>query len=320
MKSTPWLSVVIPTYNGAAYLGRALDSVVAQGDPSVEVVAVDDGSDDSTLAVLRAYASRLPLTAVPCGRVGNWVAAANLGLSLARGEYACILHQDDLWSDDRLRILKSRVLSSPETSLWLHPCQFIDRSGKWVGMWRCPLPEIDSGIEPSFLIRRLLVQNFIGMPAPLFRRTLADRVGGLDDGLWYTADWDFWLKMAAVGGARYTPQPLAMFRIHPSSQTARRGPSEGIRAQLETVLDRHLPPWAAGNPGGEALERIARASIDLNVWLAARAGGSHQGSLPILRTVAGLGPCDGIRLLRYSRIFERVAARLRAGVGCVENF
>ena len=49
------------------------------------------------------------------------------------------------------------------------------------------------------VVERLLVQNFISMPAPLFSREAAIRVGGLDEDLWYTADWDFWLKLAAVG-------------------------------------------------------------------------------------------------------------------------
>lgn len=85
----------MPTYNGAAFIGHALGSVAAQRDASVEIVAVDDGSTDGTNGILRAYASRLPLTIVEQPPSGNWVAATATGMAAARGEYLCWLHQDD---------------------------------------------------------------------------------------------------------------------------------------------------------------------------------------------------------------------------------
>src|SRR2546430_4101777 len=85
--STPWLSVVMPTYNGDAFLAAALESIRAQQDGGdFEVIAVDDGSEDGTLATLDAYSSRLPLRIVRRPRTGNWVASSNHGLAVARRE------------------------------------------------------------------------------------------------------------------------------------------------------------------------------------------------------------------------------------------
>src|SRR5437660_9050514 len=85
----PWLSVIMPTYNGAAYLGAALESVRAQGDADIEVIAVDDGSSDDTVGLLESYAGRLPLRVVRRERVGNWGANTNHGLTLARADHVC---------------------------------------------------------------------------------------------------------------------------------------------------------------------------------------------------------------------------------------
>src|SRR3982074_3394237 len=80
--STPWLSVVLPPYNGGAYLPAALESIrTQQSGGEFEVIAVDDGSEDGTVATLEEYASRLPLRIVRRPRSGNWVASTNHGLS-----------------------------------------------------------------------------------------------------------------------------------------------------------------------------------------------------------------------------------------------
>ena len=87
MMEGPWLSVIMPTYNGDAYLESALQSLVVQTDQDFEVVVVDDGSTDTTLRIIRAYSNHLPMTLVERPHRGNWVANTNLGMSLAKGRY-----------------------------------------------------------------------------------------------------------------------------------------------------------------------------------------------------------------------------------------
>ncbi len=74
MAGTPWLSVITATYNGAAYLEAALGSLAAQGERDFEVVAVDDGSTDATLDILKAFSRKLPMRIVARAHTGNWVA------------------------------------------------------------------------------------------------------------------------------------------------------------------------------------------------------------------------------------------------------
>lgn len=303
--SQPWLSVIMPTYNGAGYLDRALASILHQGDVGVEVIAVDDGSTDQTLTILNHYRHRLHLRIENPGRTGNWVANTNRGLKMARARHLCFLHQDDFWLPDRLRLL--RPLLDPGTpALVLHPSRFVDARGRFLGLWRCPL---SAGLHaPGRVIERLLVQNFIAIPAPIFPRQAALDVGGLDESLWYTADWDFWLKLAARGRTHYHPRPLAAFRIHGESQTMQgTARAEEMRQQLYLVLDRHLSTAIGRGEIGSA----ARFSIDVNHALAAAASGRRPDWLGLVRRFFTLGPGGWQRFLRDSRIVERVQARVR---------
>ena len=135
--SGPWLSVLVPTYNGAAYLGQALNSIAAQDTADLEIIAIDDGSTDATLTILSDYSQSLPLRVIE-RRVGNWVANTNLGLEHARGEWVCFLHQDDLWKPGRLAAVR-RALAESNPTLLLAAAEFITAAGRPVGIWRCPL-------------------------------------------------------------------------------------------------------------------------------------------------------------------------------------
>ena len=116
---------------------------------------------------------------------------------------------------------------------------------------------------------RLMIQNFIAIPAPLFRREAALRVGGMDERLWYTADWDLWLKLAAAGETLYDPQPRACFRIHTLSQTMRQSHDENeFRWQLQAVLQRHLSSWLSASSPRPHLSPVAEFSAEVNTALA----------------------------------------------------
>ena len=314
MMTAPWLSVIVPTYNGAAYLAQALDSVGIQRDTAIEVIAIDDGSTDDTVGILRHYASHLPLRIIERGRVGNWVANSDYALRHASGEYACFLHQDDLWCQGRLATLRACVQRAPDAVLWLHPVWFVDARGRRLGRWTCPLPTGEAGLSSEVVLEHLLVQNFVGMPAPLFRRDAFLATTGMDARLWYVADWDLWLSLAERGLTGYVPQPMAAFRVHGESQTVRRGwELEDLREQHRTVFTRHFSKWTCRDEHIRAQVRAAfAASTDLNLWLMGRLQGRTASLEGLRRHAIRLGPSGWRRLWRDSRIGERLMARLRS--------
>jgi GT2 family glycosyltransferase len=305
----------MPTYNGAKFLPAALQGIRAQADPQIEIIAVDDGSTDETLAILRDFSRQCPLRIIERNHFGNWVANTNHGLRAACGEFACFLHQDDAWLPGRLDRLRAAVRENPTIRFWLHPCRFIDPTGRTLGKWTCPLGHHSNGVAAHTVLERLLVQNWIGVPAPLFRREDALAVGMLDESLWYTADWDFWLKLAALGRTRYLPQALASFRIHPTSQTITRGKEPGaIAKQCKQVLARHFATWRSAARRKLLVSKVASLTIEVNGYLADRLAGSRVSWYPLLKQFCMLGPQGWWRFVRDSRLIERVLARLRARV------
>ncbi len=310
----PWLTVAMTTYNAREYIGEALDSVIAQADDDVEVVVVDDASSDNTHAILKKYRSQIPLRIIARHRnTANWMAGLNTGIRMARGKYVCFLQHDDYWLPGRLQAIRETLERSPDLALLLHPARFVDRYGKTLGTWRCPLPK--NRLLPSSLVaERLLIQNFVAMPAPIFRKEVALSVGGLDETLWYSADWDFWLKLALVGSTYYMPRPLSAYRIHHQSMTWWRTDSQILeqKRQLQVVLDRFAPLLVCPSRHRPKVRSAADFSIEVNSRLASRIHGQSASLTALLPQFLALGPRGWHRFLRDSRITERVAARMRA--------
>jgi hypothetical protein len=197
-----------------------------------------------------------------------------------------------------------------EGALILHDAMFIDLNGEGLGPWSCPLPE---GSVPSELfLERLLVQNFIAIPSPTFRRDVALDSGGLDEALWFSADWDLWLRLGAMGPVRYVAETLSAFRVHAASQTAARRvlPNEWEQ-QLTTVLTRHLRSWAGSGKSVASVERAAKTSITVNSALSATSRGEPFKAWPVFLELLALGPSGWHRYLRDSRIVQRVNSRLK---------
>ena len=308
---TPWLSVITPTYNGAAYVRQALDSVVLQNDPQIEVIVIDDGSSDETLAIVREYASRLRLRIIDRGRQKSWVRNTNAALLEAAGQYVTFLHQDDFWLDGRLSVMRDLVRRFPDAVLFLHPSHFVGSAGEVLGTWNCPFPKTVQPLQSDFVFRRLIVQNFISIPAPLFKRSAALQAGMMKESLWFTADWDYWLRLSLQGSWVYWPRPLSCFRIHSGSQTIQGSPdSKDYRGQYEEVLSEFLPRLGLGDP----LRRVAQFSSDVNCELARVFHGRKALPWGLIPAAVKLGPLGWYRYVAYSRIGERVGSRLRARV------
>jgi glycosyltransferase involved in cell wall biosynthesis len=305
----PLLSVVMPTYNGEKYLTAALESVLRQYDNGIELVIVDDGSRDHTLDIVRSFVGTLPIRLITPGRLGNWVAATNLGLRESSGDWACFLHQDDLWLPGRLERLR-REMESNQCSLIIHDAMYVGPDGQGLGPWTCPFSEGD--VPSDQFIERLLVQNFIAIPSPVFRRDAVLQSGGLNEALWFSADWDLWLRLGAMGPVRVISKTLGAFRIHSESQTAARElqPNEWER-QLTMVMADHLEKWPITGKLRRSVERVANLSIAVNSSLSAASRGEPVNLFTVLLQLLTLGPSEWHRYLRDSRIVQRVGSRLK---------
>jgi glycosyltransferase involved in cell wall biosynthesis len=287
---------------------------VVQDAGGIEVIAVDDGSTDDTVDILRSYKDRLNLDIIEQGRLGNWVAGTNRGLRAASGRLVSILHQDDLWLPGRLATVRSELAAGGEGILLIHPVWFVDERGRRVGRWRCPLPT-GRLLPPDSVLERLLVQDFVSLPGAVFPRAVALEEG-LDEKLWYTADWDLWLRLASRLRTLYIAPTLGAVRVHGSSiTTTETSRLDEFREQHEEVLRRHLAAWRADGRRRERVRAAAELSVEVNVTLAAMANRQPAKVGSLLGRALRVGPAVWGRYLRSSRIHERVGSRLRAGLG-----
>lgn len=310
--TTPWLTVVMPTHDGARWLGEALASIAAEGDPGIACLVYDSSADEATVAVAERFRDRLDLTIERRRDLGPWTVKTNALVAAAATDHVAMLHQDDLWRPGRAAAMRAAIAAEPEAVLYLFATRIVDETGRDLGAWTCPLPE--GRVARDLLVERLIVQNFVSVPAPVFRRDAFLAVGGLDPDLWYTADWDLWLKLAAAGPVTHHRRATAGFRIHGGSQTIAGSRSlDDFRDQMQRVLDRH--GGSVEGPEATAALAAARVSIAINTALAGAADGKGAGLVGAGLGLLGLGPMGMLRYFRDSRLIERVMPRLRAKLG-----
>lgn len=306
----PWLSVAMPVHCGERWLGATLGSVAAQDCTGVELLILDSSPNDGCTKIVRSFADRLDIRYEHAPAVTSWTAKTNIAVGRARSPHVCILHQDDLWLPDRLGAMREAIATFPKAALLLNPSHIVDEGGRRLGLWRCPLPH-DRMLRAAEVIEVLLIQNFVAMPAPVIRRAAWLSVGGMDEGLWYTADWDLYLKLARAGATVYRPRPTTAFRVHGASLTVSGSRDRhDFEAQLKTVVERHIGEVPAERR--PQVRRRAMTSIAVNCELAQAATGSPAALLRACATILLLGPAETFRYLRDSRIVERALPRFRA--------
>ena len=194
----PWLSVLIPAHGGERWLAATLDSLVAQTHHGFECILLDSSDDDATSAIAERYRSTLDIHIEQRREIGDWQGKTNAAAGLAKADHLCMLHQDDLWEPRRAETIAAWIAAEPTVAMHLHPSWIVDAAGRRLGLWRCPLPSA-AIVRRELLLERLLVQNFVSICAPVIHKRVFVEVGGLDRSLWYTADWDLYLKIGRVG-------------------------------------------------------------------------------------------------------------------------
>jgi hypothetical protein len=221
-----------------------------------------------------------------------------------------MLHQDDLWLKGRVEDMRSAIAANGNAALLLNPSQIIDQNGRPLGIWRCPLRS-SRALSATRLAERLLVQNFIAIPAPIVRRDAWVATGGLDDTLWYTADWDLYLKLARQGDTVYRERVTTAFRIHSGSLTVQgSADADQFRDQMAQVIARHVDLAPAHKR--EAIRRRALASTAVNCALAQAMSGNAHLLAGAFVSLVRLGPVGIWQYVRDSRILDRALPRLRA--------
>jgi glycosyltransferase involved in cell wall biosynthesis len=209
----PRVSVLIPTYNRAAYLREAIGSALGQTFRDIEVVIVDDGSTDGTAKIVREITD--PRVRYLWQANHGVAAALNTAWHAARGEYLARLDSDDVWLPDLLAQFIATLDADPGLGLVYARAQWMDAQGNL-------LPQILGAPEkfPGQWLKSLLYGDFVCPIAVMFRRTCIERAGGYDESLIGNEDWDLWIRMAEHCRFAYRNQILARYRVHAQNLTS----------------------------------------------------------------------------------------------------
>lgn len=306
----PPVSLVIPTHNRSAWLRGAIDSVLAQDYPNLELLVVDDGSSDGTPSLLADYAGRHPEDRFRFLRQDNagQAVALNNGNAQARGEVLGYLSDDDLLAPGTVTRLIDELVREPDAVAVYPGYRVIDEDGKVV--------DTVKPIEYSPVEALRLHDTIIG-PGCLVRRPALEASGGWDPALRWMGDLILWMGVGLAGRVVRVPEPLAFWRRHTGAATAQVDP-EHAREHLQIVLRGIALPRLGPQAPAVRAEALRNACLVGSFW----AGGESRIGLRFTsidlhkpRTsavAAGLEPGDVVdeRAEEFAALWRQIARNL----------
>jgi glycosyltransferase involved in cell wall biosynthesis len=204
----PHFSVILPVFNGATTVRRAIDSVRSQTDTDWEIVAVDDGSKDSSPEILsEAAAQDDRIRVFRISNSGGPARPRNKAIAESRGKAICLLDQDDYWLPKKLA-LQRPVLEQPGVGI-VHGDAWVERAGS-----RTLYSESWGPTHSGQVAAELIRSNFIPTVTAVVPVSVARSVGPLDERLVGVDDYHWWLKIAMAGyRVESVPEPVAVYTM-----------------------------------------------------------------------------------------------------------
>lgn len=262
------VSVVIPAYNSADYLGEALASVRAQTVQPLEILVVDDGSADTT----RDIARQAGATVLETGKNGGPATARNLGIQEAGGDLIAFLDADDVWEPEQLQACAGLLDRYPEAAVAF---SLVTQFGAADQPQPAVLPEGVPVAAADFLWE----QNPVIQSAAVARRDALLAAGGYRDGMRHAEDYDLWLRLAQRHPFVCTHRRLVRYRVHAAQHSSRLDQMFRSAWQLRHDL------WTAVAPELDAETRARGLSALHRAYESDLATAWHQRSAAPLRMI-----------------------------------
>ncbi len=222
------VSVIIPAFNAAMFIVEALDSVVSQTLPVLEIVVVDDGSADDTLELVSAWSEgqRFPVKIHAQANAGVSV-ARNTAINLASGEWVALLDADDIWLPNHVAELVAAARSYPQAITVFGDTVHFDQTGAEYPPFsrdktlKCAVAQQGDYhlLDAEQFFAGTVPGLFLCPSATMVRRDVALAIGGFDATIRYIEDRDFFLRMALRGPAAFADCSISRNRIHDSNIT-----------------------------------------------------------------------------------------------------
>lgn len=227
----PKVSVIIPTYNRAHLVGRAIQSVLAQTFRDFQLIVIDDGSTDNTPEVVSSIRDER-VRYIRHEKNGGASAARNSGIRAASGAYIAFQDSDDEWMTDKL-----------EKQMKAFENVASDVGVVYTGFWKIEgdkktyIPSRKIEPKDGNLHSLLLRSNFIGGPVVLMKRECFDKAGMFDEELPMLNDWELWIRVSKYYQFKYLNEPLVMAYHTPGGVNKQRYRTQALARKL--IFERH---------------------------------------------------------------------------------
>jgi glycosyltransferase involved in cell wall biosynthesis len=276
----PLVTVAIPAYNAASTLEETLGSVFGQTYPCIEIIVVDDGSTDSTPALLKRHAGKV--LAIRTANRGL-ASARNTGLASARGQYVALLDADDVCQAERIRMQVDYMEANPAVVLCSTDFSAFDRSGEispsHIARYYSMVGEARDGVGSLYqraatldgivktysgnVYQHMVAGNFVHPPTILFRRSLLETAGNFDEHLPNACDWDWLIRVSRAGEIGFIDHPLLRYRLSPSQMSGSRNRAASTQGIVQVMkrLEQADPQLYQGRKA-EFCRRIAECYLD----------------------------------------------------------
>lgn len=206
----PFFSVVIPTYNRAGELKRAIESVLAQSFTDFEILVMDDGSTDNTASIVSSF-NDLRITYEWDKNFGGPARPRNRGVAKAQGEWVCFLDADDWWKSNKLEACFKNI--NDQVDLLYHDLEIVRDPPSFFKRKKLKSRQLKKPV----LVDLLVNGNTVANSSVVVRKKLLDEVGGIDENkkMIATEDFNVWLRIAKITDAFfYIPNSLGYYMLH----------------------------------------------------------------------------------------------------------
>lgn len=208
LSALPKVSIITPSFNQGRFLEQSIRSVLEQDYPNIEYIIVDGGSTDNSVEIIQKYQGHLTWWVSEKDR--GHADALNKGFSHATGEILAWLNSDDIYFPHAVSEAVEALKNHADVGMVYGDADLIDDSGMTVGQF--------ASKQTSY---RQMLRGSVHIPqaTTFFRTDLWRRVGTLDLSLFFSFDYDLWVRLAKVSQLLYVPRHWAKFRIHDAGKT-----------------------------------------------------------------------------------------------------
>lgn len=229
------VDVVIPVYNGARFLEDAVRSAANQTLSPARILICDDGSTDDTPRLAQRLAAEIGNVEHLRLRHGGEASARNGGIEASTAPYIAFLDADDVWLPRKLEAQMAVLANSNEKVGIVHSSyEYIDENGKVISSESVVKPRLRGDI-----FRQLLLDDYVvsgSASSVVVKREVLDRAGRFDERLFHGADWDMWIRLAALAHFDFADEPLVRIRIHSNSVQRYNARERAIDFFLQRIL------------------------------------------------------------------------------------